>query len=97
MTTKHTAGPWFVQNVGWVASQLGLKTICSLKAVGVEGQHHANARLIAAAPDLLEALQAVLHDCPDLDMVESNEPGRDAGPWLMATNAIAKAIGVNHG
>lgn len=46
-----------------------------------------------AAPALLAALQAVLHDCENLDMVESNEPGRDAGPWLMATNAIAKATG----
>lgn len=52
-----------------------------------------NAQLIAAAPELLAALQAVLHDCENLDMVESNEPGRDAGPWLMATNAIAKATG----
>ena len=43
--------------------------------------------------ELLAACYAVLHDCDDLDMVPSNEPGRDEGPWLMVTNAIARATG----
>lgn len=43
-----------------------------------------------AAAQAKEALQAVLHDCDDLDMVESNQPGRDKGPWEMAMEAIAK-------
>ena len=53
----------------------------------------ANAKLIVAAPDLLAACYAVLHDCDDLDMVESNEPGREKGPWQMLNEAIAKAEG----
>lgn len=44
---------------------------------------------MSAAQLALEALKAVLHDCDDLDMVQSNQPGRDKGPWLMATEAIA--------
>lgn len=50
-------------------------------------------RIRKAAPMLLEALQAVLHDCNDLDMVESNQPGRDKGPFQMAMEAIAAATG----
>lgn len=53
----------------------------------------ANAYLIAAAPDLLAACYAVLHDCDDIDMVESNEPGREKGPWQMLNEAISKAVG----
>ena len=44
---------------------------------------HANARLIAAAPDLLAALEAVLE----------YEDDRINGPWPQAVAAIAKARG----
>lgn len=42
-----------------------------------------------AARLALDALYAVLHDCDDIDMVESNEPGRDVGPWQLSNDAIA--------
>jgi hypothetical protein len=54
---------------------------------------YANACLISAAPDLLEACKAVLHDCEDLDMVESNQPGRQTTVFELLTTAIAKAEG----
>jgi hypothetical protein len=53
----------------------------------------ANARLIAAAPDLLEALYAVLDDVEDLDMYPSNAVGREAGAFDLVVAAIAKATG----
>ena len=95
MNTNHTLGPWRIGDkyqTDIYAARAG-HAIARTVNPQHEGECEANARLIASAPDLLEALQAVLHDCDDLDMVESNEPGRDAGPWLMATNAIAKATG----
>lgn len=66
---KHTPGPWFMtgellgyrsrinstpQNLGW-----DLAHVCN----GPEAD--ANARLIAAAPDLLEALEFVIRGVPD--------------------------------
>jgi hypothetical protein len=63
MTTKHTPGPWFAEAVDgrWrVWDDAGIACICDVHA-GVEpdpsGAEHA--RLIAAAPDLLAACEAV--------------------------------------
>jgi hypothetical protein len=72
MTTTHTPGPWIASNVptiedgltswhvftpngkGYVIARTGLSNIGETLAAA-----QANARLIAAAPDLLDAL----HDC----------------------------------
>jgi hypothetical protein len=68
MTTKHTPGPWRIEKrpgnemeyhvVAEVRSPVALaKTLCNGLPVEVD---RANARLIAAAPDMAEALQAIL-------------------------------------
>lgn len=75
MTTKHTPGPWVVQNASertlWVGAlrvpddeRYGLHTI--ITGIDIEdltpearAKKEANARLIAAAPDLLAACEAV--------------------------------------
>jgi hypothetical protein len=51
-TSKHTPGPWRVNVAAIVApnAPLGRRTIAT-------SVHGANARLIAAAPELLEALR----------------------------------------
>jgi hypothetical protein len=61
MTTQHTPGPWYIdcQNesaaIGYRAIIDGDGyTVCSPSPMG-----QANARLIAAAPDLLAALEVV--------------------------------------
>lgn len=67
MTTKHTPGPWRVGDAG--NTVFGPKTahpspvsICTISGptprINPE-EKRANARLIAAAPDLLEALEAI--------------------------------------
>lgn len=79
MEHKHTPGPWTVTRADWdeetgdAAYTLdGVKELCI-----------ADARLIAAAPDLLEALQAVV-----------DAAGPEAGPEIgKAEVAIAKATG----
>lgn len=55
MNTKNTAGPWTIQsyNSGMICIDGGKETICALGYNNSERPDIANARLIAAAPDLL--------------------------------------------
>lgn len=86
---KHTPGPWFgrpyhdpilIQG----CDEVGL---CIAFSCGGGGQKRdefkANARLIAAAPDLLEALQELL----------ASVEGVPCGPEAKCRAAIAKATG----
>jgi hypothetical protein len=67
MSAQHTPGPWIVEAIGAteleVAHEETLLTICKMPWVG---SHYsgkpveANAHLIAAAPELLEACQAMI-------------------------------------
>ena len=70
MTTKYTPGPWFVWEGGVYAGMPKVKKrgylkgydakICATDDMyGTARARKANARLIAAAPDLLEALQNI--------------------------------------
>lgn len=89
MNTKHTPGPWNVVPVfaGYAINgyriYAGDENVARTHAVD-EGYDEANAALISAAPDLLEALVAVLNYCVD-----------DEGQPTIATAraAIAKALG----
>ena len=68
-TTKHTPGPW---SASPSPTSDGLYHV--YKADGnfltlEDAEHEANARLIAAAPDLLAALEAAVH-LPSLPAVE---------------------------
>lgn len=60
METKHTPGPWNIVESNKVDEeshiQTDLKSICRLW-IQMDGQDMANARLIAAAPELLDALK----------------------------------------
>lgn len=99
---KHTAGPWvaapYSSMVGApvVASPSG-RPVCSVTYFalgdGFEGHDEvsaANARLIAAAPDLLEALELALEyfNSAQAQLSASGQVARDA-----ARAAIAKATG----
>lgn len=72
--SKHTPGPWEILSTLEICS--GNKDICELK--GWMNEDQANARLIAAAPDLLEALKL---------MVDTY----DNGGWPSSTLVIARA------
>ena len=95
MTAQHTPGKWHHTGANeyhgnYVEDDHG-NTLCDLYHKGTDGQifHHdnaeANARLISAAPDLLEALQVVI----------ANWTGGSFHPAIeQACQAIAKATGV---
>jgi alpha-amylase/alpha-mannosidase (GH57 family) len=61
MTTKHTPGPWNGSSDGAVYSNDGEIVA---RVVGVKEPSFANRRLIAAAPELLEALKAIVSAHP---------------------------------
>ncbi|MFN7882944.1 MAG: hypothetical protein ACK5PF_08010 [bacterium] len=84
---KHTPGPWSAQTNGaqWVV-HAGRKQRVASVHTGLVGQE-ANARLIAAAPDLLAAGRLLLRACDEGDA----DMAMDGYDLLRA--AIAKAEG----
>lgn len=57
MTTKHTKGPWYVASMGSDPFDQGLVTSEKTGENIAVTYKAENARLIAAAPDMLEALE----------------------------------------
>ena len=98
--SKHTPGPWRVQPYTWQRGNVSVfaprfgrapygacvaHTPCSDGVGGADGAL-ANARLIAAAPELLEALKEL--------MVAADRVSAEPVTWLgKARAAIAKAEG----
>lgn len=80
MNAKHTPGPWIYDET-WalINAEHGSEIAAVHAARGTKGEPQANARLIAAAPDLLAAL------------VDAYE--RLTGDRSMIRAAIAKATG----
>jgi hypothetical protein len=89
MTEQHTAGPWCIayddaNGQAVISGEHTEVATCWHHCVGsLEKQMRANARLIAAAPDLLKSLTDLLDDGHSF---ESEGMARDA-----ARAAIAKA------
>jgi hypothetical protein len=87
MTTKHTPGPWVIgkrdHDVVMVDTASGT-AICDV--YGESDDRPANARLIAAAPDLLAALE-------DIARGDYSDPLCMKTPEQRAREAIAKAKG----
>jgi hypothetical protein len=88
MTTKHTPGPWEVIHGTHCAYKISAGNFTFQQSVRI-GTHpsvwNANAYLIAAAPDLLEALQAI---------VDADERGELCHDQIaQAVAALAKARG----
>ena len=110
---KFTPGPWTHEGQGDITGiedngfGRGPVDVCSVYLRTVEGRHEANARLIAAAPDLLAALESLACSAPSACCVDfHHQPGDyhgadDACPaldryeaaCLSARAAIAKARG----
>ena len=100
--STHTPGPWLVQaGDEWADGIVTLEghnengtpmywTVASYNRRRDEAD--ANARLIAAAPELLEALQALIAEYePNLKAFATDAPRK--AKWEAACAAIAKAAG----
>jgi hypothetical protein len=84
----HTAGPWTVHTADWGAGGNARYTLSGIKEIS-----KADARLIAAAPDLLEALQAMASSFHDVEHMGPG--GHKAIAARKARAAIAKATGAS--
>lgn len=105
----HTPGPWHVQDdhgKRWIETSGNDDTIAEIHRRNSKGsvysckEANANARLIAAAPDLLAALEYLLaayvaeqHSEFDFPNDEWSAEGRDDEYALKAMAAIARAKG----
>lgn len=95
--SKHTPGPWVINHSGLqeptgdydhihAESNRALQAICKVVR---RHDSKANAKLIAAAPDLLEALEALLDW--GRDWTSPNDPHSPHELLVNACTAIAKA------
>jgi hypothetical protein len=103
--TKFTPGPWVagsvhedeygfeVVNVGKGESFSGAafaeESICQVFSMNNEGQFSANAHLVAAAPELYEALDDLLEQCT----AEDGDPEDYIAALKRGNEVIAKARG----
>lgn len=109
--TQHTPGPWQIEGFNFITSaKTGVHVATLPEFIGPNGREskEPNARLIAAAPDLLEALEALLatadrraasaglgwyfQHCPECAGVNVHTPTNTCERHA-ASAAIAKAKG----
>lgn len=85
MSAQHTPGPWKTNGDPYVSTGDGKHSIAFTDCRGIsDAEAKANARLIAAAPDLLEALK----DCR-----RALEVSGHTGELAIVDAAIAKVEG----
>jgi hypothetical protein len=89
---KHTPGPWMT-DADWMTDEPVVRTpdgdVIAACCALLEGEAPANARLIAAAPDLLEACRAMLQAADEL-MTEFISKKR-ATNWGVVNSAMVGA------
>lgn len=91
---KHTPGPWTAHRTPSGFSISGVRLLALLPVTAsskkIVGQQPANAHLIAAAPELLEALEGLLADISEYQAI--NNLSGEKNYWqVKARTAIAKA------
>ena len=104
MTEKHTPGPWeavpFDETTGWKIVPAGSPDfkICRIEnsityLMAFDEQAEGDARLIAAAPEMLEALKGLAAVIGKMKPATGEPYGRGVTELLEARAAIAKATG----
>jgi hypothetical protein len=90
--SNHTPGPWNITADGLNIKSISLDKIiadCDLGEIADIEESRLNARLIAAAPDLLDALQEIWNSsCTNTSI------GPSRAAFLKAQKALAKAGGI---
>lgn len=92
-SAAHTAGPWIVTNHNEICADNDHESFIA-EVFDETDEWRANARLIAAAPELLSALDELLTQTVDMDLaygIELTEGEQEAREH--ALSAIEKACG----
>ena len=89
---KHTPKPWTCTPGRDYCSQFDIWDKDGMEVQCSNAEREANARLIAAAPDLLEALESLYHTANSIGE-DTCDPVAFAGALEDARAAIAKARG----
>lgn len=87
---NHTPGPWFYCKNGTIYANDFKKTIVGINGEGANLEDLSNARLIAAAPELLEALR--LCECELSLYVGLADKSNNPQAWHDAISAARRAI-----
>jgi hypothetical protein len=90
---QHTPGPWVLDSMGYICWQRMDTFTRSEGGIAklMRPSNEADGRLIAAAPDMLEALQYLIQDRPGTESFDKWWEIRVQA----ARAAIAKAVGTN--
>jgi hypothetical protein len=98
--TQHTLGPWKTKDQwGYIKVHSADKGVCVVH--GLDSKSRANANLLAAAPELLAALEAIearingVYDCPALVAFGPLHHDTQWDCLRIAEEAINKAKGVS--
>lgn len=97
--TKHTPGPWHVEGDHVVTTDHMAKQLIAWPVEGPYAlpypERRANAHLIAAAPDMLSALQEALEELGTIDgnIADGRETYVSTTVIKAIEQAIAKALG----
>lgn len=101
MTIKHTPGPWNyakgeLHHVhDWVVTARGMKADCPLARLGKwDPVSEPDARLIAASPELLDALKGLLADITEYQTI--NNLGGETNYWQVQAKAAIDKAEDNH-
>jgi hypothetical protein len=91
MTHKHTTGPWNAHESGLISAGPQCLHIAQTVTTGMGHAAAANARLLAAAPDMLQALQMALVSIERNAMQQGQDPSTDTEAAIVRA-AITKAL-----
>lgn len=101
--SDHTPGPWHIVTDEHGNTEIITDSrpyICTVAPGKCEDVTVANARLIAAAPELLEALMSILDYAPEMELCIASKYGGDSFTYVGfrgyiadAKAAVSKALG----
>lgn len=92
---KGTRGPWFVSNEGnlLIRDESGLSIVAKYVVYINDEEEVANAKLISAAPELLEALQEMVSIVKKNTYPQPDKPNSNYARAEFAESVISKALG----